>query len=129
MILFSLIGMPPLAGFAGKFVIFSALVDGMQTDARGMMIALLVIGGLNTALSLFFYLRVVKVMTFEPEPKNRPPFSFPLVSFPGAYVVAISLPVLLLGIWWNDLYLVGHGTARIAGSLVRKRELHGRSRW
>ena len=110
-ILFSLVGLPPLAGFAGKFVIFSALVDGMQTDARGMMIALLVIGGLNTAVSLFFYLRVVKVMTFEPEPKNRPPFSFPLVSFPGAYVVAISLPVLLLGIWWNDLYLWAHQAA------------------
>jgi NADH-quinone oxidoreductase subunit N len=110
-ILFSLVGIPPLAGFAGKFVIFSALVDGMQTDARGMMIALLVIGGLNTAVSLFFYLRVVKVMTFEPEPKTRPPFSFPLVSFPGAYVVAISLPVLLLGIWWNDLYVWAHRAA------------------
>jgi NADH-quinone oxidoreductase subunit N len=110
-ILFSLVGLPPLAGFAGKFVIFSALVDGMQSDARGMMIALLVIGGLNTAVSLFFYLRVVKVMTFEPEPKNRAPFSFPLVSFAGAYVVAISLPVLLLGIWWNDLYQWAHKAA------------------
>jgi NADH-quinone oxidoreductase subunit N len=110
-ILFSLVGLPPLAGFAGKFVIFSALVDGMQSDARGMMIALLVIGGLNTAISLFYYLRVVKVMTFEPEPKNRVPFSFPLLSFPGAYVVAISLPVLLLGIWWNDLYQWAHKAA------------------
>ncbi len=110
-ILFSLVGLPPLAGFAGKFVIFSALVDGMQSDARGLMIALLVIGGLNTAVSLFYYLRVVKVMTFEPEPKNRVPFSFPLLSFPGAYVVAISLPVLLLGIWWNDLYQWAHRAA------------------
>ncbi len=41
-----------------------------------MMITLLVIGGLNTALSLFYYLRVVKVMTFEPEPEQRPPFTF-----------------------------------------------------
>ncbi len=105
-ILFSLVGMPPLAGFAGKFVIFSTLVSAIREDAaRGMMITLLVIGGLNTALSLFYYLRVIKVMAFDPEPKKRPPsFSFPLVSFPGAYVVAISLPVLLLGIWWNDLY-------------------------
>ena len=83
----------------------------MQSDARGLMIALLVIGGLNTAVSLFYYLRVVKVMTFEPEPKNRVPFSFPLLSFPGAYVVAISLPVLLLGIWWNDLYQWAHRAA------------------
>jgi NADH-quinone oxidoreductase subunit N len=111
-ILFSLVGMPPLAGFSGKFVIFSTLVDGIQNDAaRGMMITLLVVGGLNTAVSLFYYLRVVKVMAFEPEPKDRPPFTFPLVSFPGAYVVAITLPVLLLGLWWNDLYEWAHRAA------------------
>jgi NADH-quinone oxidoreductase subunit N len=111
-ILFSLVGLPPLAGFAGKFVIFSALVDGIRNDAaRGMMMTLLVVGGLNTAVSLFYYLRVVKVISFEPEPKNRPPFSFPLVSFPGAYVVAITLPVLLLGIWWGDLYEWAHRAA------------------
>ncbi len=104
-ILFSLIGMPPLAGFAGKFVIFSTLVDGVYNGtARGMMITLLVVGGLNTALSLFYYLRVVKVMSFEPEPERRRPFSFPLVSLPGAYIVAVTVPVLLLGLWWNDLY-------------------------
>ena len=105
-IMFSLVGMPPLAGFAGKWVIFSALVDAINNNAaRGLMITLLVIGGLNTALSLFYYLRVVKVMTFEPEPESRPPFAFPLVSIPGAYIVAMSAPVLFLGMWWNDLYM------------------------
>ncbi len=68
------------------------------------MITLLVVAGMNTAVSLFYYLRVVKVMTFEPEPEHRPPFSFPLVSLRGAYVAAVSLPVLALGIWWNDVY-------------------------
>ncbi|HEX3999505.1 MAG TPA: NADH-quinone oxidoreductase subunit N [Pirellulales bacterium] len=105
-IVFSLVGIPPLAGFAGKLVIFSTLVDAINHDAaRGLMITLLVIGGLNTALALFYYLRVIKVMTFEPEPDERPPFTFPLVSFSGAYIVAISAPVLLLGLWWNDLYV------------------------
>lgn len=112
-ILFSLVGLPPLAGFAGKFVIFSSLVAAIRDNAaKGMMISLLVIGGLNTAISLFYYLRVMKVMSFDAEPKNRPPFSFPLVSFPGAYVVAITLPVLLLGIWWNDLYYWAYRAAQ-----------------
>ena len=69
-----------------------------------MMITLLVIGGLNTALRLFYYLRVVKVMTMEPEPEQRLPFTFSLVSIPGAYIVAMTAPVLFLGLWWNDLY-------------------------
>ncbi len=104
-IMFSLVGLPPLAGFAGKYTIFAALVDGMQSNtARGLMLSLLLVGGMNTAISLVFYLRVVKVMTFEPEPESRPPFSFPMVSLRGAYIAAVSLPVLLLGIWWGDVY-------------------------
>ena len=47
-------------------------------------VTLLVVGGLNTAISLFYYLRVVKIMTIDPEPEHRLPVSFPLVSFPGA---------------------------------------------
>jgi NADH-quinone oxidoreductase subunit N len=108
-ILFSLVGLPPLAGFAGKYTIFASLVDGVQNNtARGLMISLLVVGGINTAISLVFYLRVVKVMTFESEPEQRPPFSFPLVSLRGAYIAAVSLPVLLFGVWWGDLYQLAH---------------------
>ena len=106
-ILFSLIGMPPLAGFAGKFAIFSSLVDGIRENtARGMMITLLVVG-IEHGPELVL-LCLVKVMSFEPEPDTRGPFSFPLVSLSGAYIVAVSVPVLLLGIWWNDLYSVAH---------------------
>ncbi len=105
LVLFSLIGLPPLAGFAGKFAIFAALVEGVRENtAKGMMLTLLVVGGLNTALSLFYYLRVVKVMTFEPEPESRPPIAFPLASISGAYVVAMSAPLILLFLWWGDLY-------------------------
>jgi NADH-quinone oxidoreductase subunit N len=104
-LLFSLVGMPPLAGFAGKWTIFASLVNAVSFHAASrLMITLLVIGGLNTALSLFYYLRVVKVMAFDPEPKDRPQVSMPLVSLPGAYVVAMSAPVLFLGLWWGDLY-------------------------
>ena len=81
-ILFSLIGLPPLAGFAGKLLIFSYLV-------QAKLWTVLVIGGLNTAISLFYYLRVVKVMTMDPEPENRLPVSFSFI--PGTFVVAVTL--------------------------------------
>jgi NADH-quinone oxidoreductase subunit N len=96
-ILFSLIGLPPLAGFLGKLVIFAGLVDAK-------MYTLLVIGGLNTAISLFYYLRVVKVMTFEPEPEDRGPVSFAMLSIPGIYVAIITAPVLLLIVQWSGLH-------------------------
>ncbi len=92
--LISLIGLPPLAGFNGKLLIFSYLVEAK-------LWSVLVIGGLNTALSLYYYLRVVKIMTIDPEPEHRVPADFSLLS--GAYVVAITLPIVILGIWWNGL--------------------------
>jgi NADH-quinone oxidoreductase subunit N len=104
-ILFSLVGLPPLAGFAGKYVIFASLVDAMAVPAaRPTMIALLVIGGVNTALSLFYYLRVVKVMTLDDEPDHVAPATFSLASIPGAFVALVAVPVFVLGLFWNDLY-------------------------
>jgi NADH-quinone oxidoreductase subunit N len=64
---------------------------------------LLVIGGLNTAISLFYYLRVVKTMTIDPEPEHRAPVSFSMISVEGVYVALVTLPVLLLGIWFDTL--------------------------
>ncbi|NIL98079.1 MAG: hypothetical protein GTO53_09770, partial [Planctomycetales bacterium] len=95
-ILFSLIGLPPLAGFLGKLVIFAGLVDAK-------MYTLLFIGGINTAISLFYYLRVVKVMTMDPEPDRRGAASFSMLSVGGLYVAVITAPVLFLILQWNGL--------------------------
>jgi NADH-quinone oxidoreductase subunit N len=105
-ILFSLVGLPPLAGFAAKYVAFAAVVRAMTQvpGFRSVMLTLLVVGGLNTALSLFYYLRVIKTMAIDPEPVDRPAKGFSLVSLPGAYVVLITLPVLILGIFWDQFY-------------------------
>ena len=96
-ILFSLVGLPPLAGFSAKFTVFAALFD-----AR--LLALLVIGGLNTVLSLFYYLRVVRVMVLEPEPADRPSPSLLVFSGPlGAYVAAMAPMLIALFISWAGL--------------------------
>jgi NADH-quinone oxidoreductase subunit N len=96
LMLVSLIGLPPLAGFNGKFLAFAAL---WRADLK----LVLVIAGLNTAISLFYYLRVIKVMTMDPEPESRMPVSMSFV--PATFVVLLTLPLLFLGVWWNDLYV------------------------
>ena len=75
---------PAAAGrLCGKFVAFAALVQAMEAPGyRGVMLTLLVVGGLNTAISLFYYLRVVKMMTIDPEPGIGLPVGFSLVSLP-----------------------------------------------
>ena len=108
-VLVSLIGLPPLAGFVSKFLVFSSLVQAISAGAeRPLMLVLLVVGGLNTVISLFYYLRVLKVMTFDPPPAERATEAFPLVSLPGAVVTALVVPVVALGLFWSGLYAAAH---------------------
>ena len=57
-ILFSLAGIPPLAGFFAKFYIFKAVLEQN-------MYALAIIGLLTTVISAFYYLRIIKTIYFE----------------------------------------------------------------
>jgi NADH-quinone oxidoreductase subunit N len=102
-ILFSLVGIPPLAGFVGKFAVFAALVVGYEFTGSIYLIVLLVVGGINTAISLFYYLRVVKVMTIDPEPEHARPGSLSLASLPGTYIVVLTAPLILLFFSWDTL--------------------------
>ena len=58
LILFSLIGIPPLAGFFGKFYVFAAAM-------KANLLALAIIGILTSVVSAFYYLRIVKVMYLD----------------------------------------------------------------
>jgi NADH-quinone oxidoreductase subunit N len=88
-VMFSLVGLPPLAGFPAKVTIFLALV-------KADLWALLFVGILNTVLSLFYYLRVVRVMVFSPKPLYRESPVIPLSSTVGLYCAALTLPVVAL---------------------------------
>ena len=115
--LFGLIGLPPLSGFIGKFAIFAALVEGWQAvEGAGQpgfyLLLLLLVGGVNTAVCLFYYLRVAKVMTIDEEPRDRPPFAFSDVSLGGAFLWVITLPTALLIVSWNWLSDVTLAAAR-----------------
>ena len=59
-ILFSLAGIPPLAGFFAKFYIFMTVIEQS-------MYFLAIIGLLSTVIAAFYYLRIIKVIYFDPE--------------------------------------------------------------
>jgi NADH-quinone oxidoreductase subunit N len=87
--LLSLIGIPPLAGFVGKFYVFGAAV-------RAGYVWLAVIGVLNSAVAAYSYLRVVVYMYMrEPEGAATAYAS----SFAGSLALAIALlGIVLLGV-------------------------------
>ena len=61
--LFSLIGLPLTAGFAGKFLLFmSALAAPASAPMRDLFVALAVIGAANAAVGAYYYLRVISAM-------------------------------------------------------------------
>ncbi|OHB80516.1 MAG: hypothetical protein A2W31_08235 [Planctomycetes bacterium RBG_16_64_10] len=97
-ILISLIGIPPLAGFVAKFFLFASLVEA----GGPIMIGLFVIGGVNSVISLVYYLRVVKVMAMDPEPAGRGSVSVGIL--PLAYATVVTLPVVLFGLFSSGLY-------------------------
>tara|TARA_B100002051_G_scaffold272632_1_gene309745 strand:+ start:1686 stop:3101 length:1416 start_codon:yes stop_codon:yes gene_type:complete len=59
-ILFSLAGIPPLAGFFAKFYVFMSVIDES-------MYFLAVVGLLSTVIAAFYYLRIIKIIYFDPE--------------------------------------------------------------
>ena len=74
LIMFSLAGIPPLAGFFGKFYIFVAAIESE-------MLFLAIIGVIASVISAFYYLRIVKIMYFD-EPKEE---------FDGSIIKSLNL--------------------------------------
>src|SRR5438094_6341231 len=94
--LFSLTGLPPLAGFTGKYLIFAALVQ------RGGLwnVVLAVIGVLNSAVSLFYYARIIKEMYLEDAPAAE---RMPVPALYTGVLVALTVPLLVVGLYWGPL--------------------------
>ncbi len=99
--LLSLAGIPPTAGFVGKFLLFAAAI-------KAGFYWLVVIAALNSVIALFYYFRVAKVMYMQnPEPLPQP--------VPGRGL-ALALAVvcvltLLFGIYPQPLMALAKGTA------------------
>ncbi len=92
--LVSLTGLPPTAGFVAKLYVFMALVN---SD----MITLAVIALLNSVVSLYYYVRVLKHMYLN-KPKNVDEVS-PISFANTGLVLLLAVPVILFGIYFTPL--------------------------
>src|SRR4029079_2424952 len=101
----SLGGVPPTAGFMGKFWLFGAAVEAGY-------IWLAVIGVLNSAVSLYYYIRIVVFMWL----KNEPSGSGPTTSPTYALVLGVAvIAVLLFGVYPQPLFQFAQASAATLG--------------
>lgn len=91
-ILFSLVGLPPLAGFWPKLRVLQSLYEANSALLMFVMVA----AAANTALSLVYYLRLAKTMCIDREADGTRPVT--LGFFQTAFVLAMALPVVLYGL-------------------------------
>lgn len=100
-LLFSLAGIPPTAGFFGKFYIFMGAV-------RAGLVWLAVIGMLNSAVSAYYYLRVIMIM-YMSEPEGEAQI---LLSRPMTWGLAVSvLGVFALGLMPDTFLALARSSA------------------
>lgn len=89
----SLLGLPPTAGFFGKYYVFNAAVQ-----AGGGMVWLAVLGVLTSAVGAYYYLRVI-VFLFMKEPQAGAPQAVPMRSgYVWAAVIISAMSVLWFGL-------------------------------
>ena len=92
--LFSLAGIPPLAGWVAKFVVFRSMLDA----GGGWAVTLAVVGVVNSVIALFYYAAVAKEMWMEPAPDGDvTPIRIPAPLL--LTVGAASVLVVLLGVF------------------------------
>ena len=88
--LLSLVGVPPLAGFWGKFLVFTAAIESK-------FILLAIVGVVNSVVAAFYYMRVIKCMYLdEPKVKDAGPRSVPL---------QLALAVVMAGVLIAGIYM------------------------
>ena len=101
LIFFSLVGLPPLSGFLGKFAIFASLADGYSTVGSKALLILLLAGGLNTAISLFYYLGVIKTMVMGETNNEHHLGDRPVGKIELTYVILVTIPTVFLIVCWQ----------------------------
>ena len=85
--LLSLAGLPPFSGFFAKLYLFWAAIQSAP-NAWGPIYWLVLAGVINSAVSLYYYARIIRQMYLVPAPSNKP------IAIPAAHALALAVCVL-----------------------------------
>jgi NADH-quinone oxidoreductase subunit N len=102
--MFSLTGLPPLAGFVGKFYLFAEVV-------RKELYFLALIGVANSVLSLFYYAKVVRVMFLDRPVGGEGPVT--VDTHNGILLGVLAAATIVLGLFWGPLIDFADQSARL----------------
>jgi NADH-quinone oxidoreductase subunit N len=91
--LISLTGLPPTAGFTGKLFLFSGMWAAFQHSGTPILIVLLIVGLLNTVVSLFYYLRLPYYAFLK---NGKPAISHNILPFENLLGIFLVLVLLIL---------------------------------
>jgi NADH-quinone oxidoreductase subunit N len=100
--LFSLTGIPPFAGFMGKWYLFYAVFERIDGPNGNWYAMLALVGALNTAVALYYYVRIVRAMFIDVAYAEHPPAIKPRVGY-QVMLGAFSAAILVFGIWWTPV--------------------------
>nr|QFP99088.1 NADH dehydrogenase subunit 2 [Telonemida sp.] len=96
LILFSMVGLPPLAGFFGKMYLFFAAMNSE-------LYIVAILGVLSSVVAAFYYIRIIKLMYFE----NSKTFTlYKQIDICNAYVMGLSLLFLIVFFISSDAFLL-----------------------
>ncbi len=100
--LISLTGLPPMGGFMAKLFVFSSLWSSYEISQRSILLALFIVGLLNTVVSLFFYLKI----PYQSFLKSGKDITIEKKSF-SENLLGIVLVMLLLALFFFPSILTG----------------------
>lgn len=113
LVMVSLIGLPPTAGFLAKLLVFTSLLDAYQQSQQPVLMVLLAGGIFNALLALFYYLKIPFYLFFREQqaPAVASETSLPLRVLLGVLVVSLLIIFLYPEPWFKLIQLATNAQA------------------
>jgi len=105
--LISLTGLPPTIGFVGKLYLFAALLNNGW-------IWLAVVGGMNTVVSLYYYVRIFRNMYLRDDGEVKERITIGAAQL--ATLLVLVVPIIFFGLYFSPLVELAQASIRILGT-------------